>query len=64
MSSKELHTNSAVKYKVIEYKESHRSEKRGINLMLMQKYELLENDFFVKTMLNALCYQRKDKTLK
>lgn len=63
MSSKELHTNSAVKYNVIEYKESHRSEKRGINLMLMQKHDLLENDFF-KTMLNALCYQRKDKTLK
>lgn len=30
---KELHTNSQLK--VIEYKGSHRSEKKGINLMLM-----------------------------
>ena len=33
MSSKELHTNSQLK--VIEYKGSHRPEKKGINLMLM-----------------------------
>lgn len=55
MFLKELYINLVVKYNVIEYKESYRLEKRGINLMLMQKYDLLENDFF-KIMLNVLCY--------